>query len=321
MKNNQPETDTYNAINLFMRKMAFTFLILVLIIFTGFSVLFTIYDVNPIKSLVYLYTMLHIIWLVGLLYYKNLSIETLIVMYLSFILVAIHPLTCIFWSAGNAIAFFWYLLILIGAIVFNMRHIKIWIFLTATVVISVFFFSSFIFPDVELTPEIMYWSNVMTVISTVLLASFFSVIYVKKIDLEESMLAKKLQTNVEDAENLEKDTALYNNIIKYLGENKPFRNPDFNAHALAKALNSNVNYISRAISAGGDGDFRTLINSFRISYAKFMLDNGAMEKYTIDYIYTEAGYKYRSTFNAAFKLITGMTPSDYISQQNANNNS
>jgi len=319
MKNNQAENDIDNAISLFLRKMAILFFIFVSIIFIGFSVLYSINNIEPIKYFMYLYTMQHIIWLFGIICYKDISIAALIMVYLSYILVAIYPITCIYWNAGNPVAFSWYLLIAIGAIVFNMRHIGAWIFITVVAVISVFFFSSSLFPHIDSESLMIHYVNVMTVISTVLLTSFLAIVYTKKTHIEESMRNKKLQKNVEDAENLERDKTLYNNIIEYLEKNKPFRNPDFNAQALAKALNSNVSYISRAISAGGDGDFRTLLNSFRINYAKSMLDGEAIEKYTIDYIYTEAGYKYRSTFNAAFKLITGMTPSDYVlSRQNTN---
>jgi len=317
MKNNQIENDIIIAINSFLHKMAIIFLIFVLIIFTGFSVLYTIYNVEPIKYFLYLYTIQHLVWLGGILYYKGISIEALIIMYLSYILVAMYPLTCIYWNAGDPIVFSWYLLILIGAMAFNIRHIGIWIFTIAIVVISVFFFSSFLFPHKELESLMIHQANIMTVISAILLTSFFAIVYTKKAHIEESMRTKRLQKDVEDAEILERDKTLYVNIIGYLEKNKPFRNPDFNTQTLAKALNSNVNYISRAISAGGGSDFRTLLNSFRISYAKSMLDSGAMKKYTIDYIYTEAGYKYRSTFNAAFKLFTGMTPSDYLSLQNA----
>ena len=321
MKNNQTENEIDDAINLFLRKMTICFLIFVLIIFTWFTVLFTINDVEPVKYFLYSYTIQHIIWLAGIIRYKEIPIEVLIMVYLSYIMVAIYPLTCIYWNAGDPIVFSWYLLILIGAIVFNTRYIGTWIFMIAVVVISVFFLSSFFYPHKESESLMIYYADIITIISTVFLTSFFAIVYAKKTRIEESIRNKKLQKNVEDAENLERDKILYNKIIEYLEKNQPFRNPDFNAQTLAKALNSNVNYISRAINAGGNDDFRMLLNSFRISYVKSMLDGCALEKYTIDYIYTEAGYKHRSTFNAAFKLITGMTPSDYASQQKINNNS
>jgi len=173
------------------------------------------------------------------------------------------------------------------------------------------------FPQDHFTPLLHERANIMSVIISIILTAFFIMVYVKNKNIDESMRAETLQAAVED---LEKNKALYNRIVEYLEKNEPFKNPDFDVHALARELNSNKNNISKAITAGEGGDFRTLLNRFRINYAKSMLDSGVMKIYTIDYIYTEAGYKYRSTFNNAFKNIIGMTPSDYAFPQNTNNN-
>ena len=321
MKNNQTENDINNAINLFLRKMAIIFISFVLVMFIGFAILFTINDSDPIKYFLYLYAIQHIMLLVGIIYFKDISIETSIRFYLCYIITALYPIVCICWNTGDPVVFFWYMLVLIGASVFDMRHIKIWIFITVVVIISVFFFSSslFSYKDVEL--QVISVANILTIIAVALMTSFFAIVFMKKTDIEKSMHTKELQTYADNAENLEKYMTLYNNIIEYLEKDKPFRDPDFSPQALAKALNSNIIYISRAINVGSGNNFNALLNSFRIGYVKSMLDCGAIKKYTIDYIYAEAGYKYRSTFNSAFKLITGTTPSDYVSRQNANNNS
>jgi len=304
-----------NVATLFLRKMIVVFLVIVLVLYTSFTVLFVLFNIEPFKYLMYMYIFQHVMWLFGLVYFKKLSFEPLITMYLSYILVAQYPIACIYWNSGNPIVFSWYLLVILGAIVFDRRNIGLWIPWISTMVISIFFCSP-LFPKENFSALFTNLTNILTVIATIVLASFFAIVYVKKTNIDESIQAETLKTTAENAENLERDRALYNEIINYLEKNKPFKNPNFNAQALAMALNSNVNYISKAISVGGSGDFHTLLNSFRINYAKSMLDSGAMKKYTIDYIYTEAGYKYRSTFNSAFKDIMGMTPSDYVSQQN-----
>ena len=316
MKKYQIENNR-NDVILFLRKMIIIYLIIVFIIFTGFTILFEVYDVKPIKYLVYIYTLHHLIWIFGLIYFKELPIEPIIMIYLSYIIVALQPIVCIFWNSGNPIAFSWYLLVFFGCIVFNLRHITIWILLTIIVVISVFIFSP-LFPQNDFSPWLTRTTNILTIIFTTILVAFFAIIYVKKNSIEESIQSKTLGIKVKDEDEIKRDKILYNDIIEYLEKNKPFKNPDFNAHLLSKALHTNVNYISKALSVGGHDDFRALLNNFRINYVKSMLDNGAMKKYTIDYIYTEAGYKYRSTFNASFKLITGMTPSEYVSQLKTN---
>jgi len=268
----------------------------------------------------YIYAFQHIVWLFGFLYFKDMSSETVIRVYLSYVLIAFYPIACTFWNAGNPVVFFWYLLILFGAIVFDRKNVNLWIPWILGIVLSIFFLSS-IFPNENITPISTYKLNILTVIATIILASYFALVSMKMADIAESMQNETVRTTEENTENLKRDKALYEAIIKYLEENKPFKNPDFNAQLLAKALNTNINYISRAVNAGGSDDFHALLNKFRIDYVKSMLDSGAINRYTTDYIYTEAGYRHRSTFNAAFKSIMGMTPSDYISQQKINDNS
>jgi len=305
---------------IFMRKAIIIFLIIALILLTGFTVLYTVHGLKSITNILYICILQHIMWLYGILHFKDLSVDSVIKMYLSFILAIFYPIVCIYWGSGSPVVFFWYFIIIIGAIVFDRRNLGLWIFCTLAIVFSVFFAYP-LFPHENFTPLLTYQTNLLTIISTIILASFFAIVFMKQSKFDESMQAETLRITTENEENIERDKELYNDIINYLEKNKPFKNPDFNAHALAKALNTNVTYISKAIKTGDNGNFNTLISNFRINYVKSMLDSGALKKYTIDYIYAEAGYKYRSTFNAAFKGITGMTPSDYVSQHNTSANS
>ena len=313
MRNNHTKSDN-NVATPFLRKAAVSFLIIVSILCAGFTTLYVVYDFKPGRCLMYLLTVQHLIWLAGVLIYKKIPLEPVIMFYLSYILISLYPFVCMYWNSGDPVMFFWYVLIIIGVITFKIPNIELWIILTLGIVVSVFFFSS-LFPQESLTPTLISNANILTVISTIILASFFAIVYVKRNNIDESMLEETLRATTKSVENSDRDKALYNDIIYYLENNKPFKDPNFSAYTLAKALNTNVNYISKAISAGDSDNFNTLLNSFRINYIKSMLDSGALKKYTIDYIYTEAGYKHRSTFNTAFKSITGMTPSDYASQQ------
>jgi len=315
-------TKNTNTQSHLLRKIIVFFLVITIILCCCFAVLYAIHDVKILKLFLHLLIIQHVLWLVGFLYYKELSIKTLIMMYLSYILVALYPIACIYWNSGNPVVFSWYLLVMFGAIVFQMRSIGVWISVILILVISVFFFSH-LFPNENLTSLLIYRANILTVVSSITFFAFFTTVYAKKIQYDdyESMHVKVSQSAIaESHENLERDEALYNNIINYIEKNQPFKNPDFNTHSLATALNSNVTYISKAISVCNGGNFNVMLNHFRINYVKSLIDSGALKKYTIDYIYAKAGYKHRSTFNAAFKNIIGMTPSEYASVQNANDN-
>lgn len=316
-KNGINEINT-NLLNVFLRKMIIVFLIIVSIIYICFTVVYMMYNVPLLRYLMLACSIQHIIWLILFLFFikdmpLDMPLEPLILMYLAYISATIFPFTCMYWHGDHPVSFFWYMIVLVGAMAFNINNITPWIVLIALLVICVFLFSH-IFPDIDLLPFIHY-INIITIVSVFVLSAFFATMFVQMKKIKESVSVETLQKNDENPENYD---ALYRDIINHLETHKPFKDYHFNAQTLAKEIKTNVNYISKAISVGTNGveNFNTLINRFRIEHVKSLLNSNTMKKYTIDYIYAEAGYKYRSTFNAAFKNITGMTPSDYISQIN-----
>ena len=50
----------------------------------------------------------------------------------------------------------------------------------------------------------------------------------------------------------------------------------------------------------------------RIECVKRLLHENDIEKVTLMYIYTEAGFSNQSTFNRVFKQMENITPSEYI---------
>jgi len=121
----------------------------------------------------------------------------------------------------------------------------------------------------------------------------------------------KEEKDGKDLENIKFDT-LYTAILTYFSEKKPYCNPDFTIEQLAKDLNSNVKYISKAIKIKENVNFNFFLNKYRISMIKEMIANDFHNKYTLRYIYFKSGFRHQSTFNKAFKDIEGMTPSKYI---------
>ncbi|KAB2844021.1 MAG: AraC family transcriptional regulator, partial [Melioribacteraceae bacterium] len=78
---------------------------------------------------------------------------------------------------------------------------------------------------------------------------------------------------------------------------------------LAENLNIHPNHLSQIINEKLGQNFFDFINSYRIKEAeKLLLKNG---KKTILEIAFEVGFNSKSTFNAAFKKHTGVTPTAY----------
>jgi len=104
---------------------------------------------------------------------------------------------------------------------------------------------------------------------------------------------------------------LYNNIIDYFETKQPYRQPNYRLAMLATDLNTNTKYLSEAINAHFGGTFESLLNKYRLDFAKKMLDEQLADKYTIEYIYTMAGYSSRSAFYQNFRKTFKMKPMEY----------
>jgi len=77
---------------------------------------------------------------------------------------------------------------------------------------------------------------------------------------------------------------------------------------VAQELNYSKFYISRMVTNTFGCNFRTLINTYRVSMAQNLLVSSAK---TINEIAFECGFKNQSSFNRIFLKHSGITPSDY----------
>ena len=109
---------------------------------------------------------------------------------------------------------------------------------------------------------------------------------------------------------------LYFDIISELDVNKPYQNFNYSRKKLAERLNTNETYISKALSLKNIKNFNSLLNQYRVNQVKEALINSSFKDETIEDIYLRAGFNQQSTFNRVFKVFTGLTPSEYIENQN-----
>ncbi|GGD51618.1 hypothetical protein GCM10011357_04430 [Lacimicrobium alkaliphilum] len=93
-----------------------------------------------------------------------------------------------------------------------------------------------------------------------------------------------------------------------MSEKTLFKDEDLSLNRLATEISVSENYISETLSQELNTNFFQFVNSFRINEAKKLLTDTNLPVTTIVY---EVGYKSKSTFNAAFKKIEGVTPSAY----------
>jgi AraC-like DNA-binding protein len=92
-----------------------------------------------------------------------------------------------------------------------------------------------------------------------------------------------------------------------------FREKGMTAAKLAGKLNISPRYLSALLKQHYQLRFNDFINAYRIDFIKDKLDRGEWKNVTFDALAEDAGFTSRSTFYAAFKKKTGLTPATYIS--------
>ena len=139
--------------------------------------------------------------------------------------------------------------------------------------------------------------------------------HLQKIILKEKLQTIPLQENIsqetqnEDTENLNK---LFSEVEYLLETEKLYTIPDLNINTLAKKLNSNRTYLSKAINSVSDKSFNEFINEYRIAEAKRLLYSKESDLITIDAIGNKAGFNSKATFFRVFKSISGVTPNYFL---------
>lgn len=161
---------------------------------------------------------------------------------------------------------------------------------------------------------------------TIAYMSFFILYYYKEIKILEVkqhafVISNTAQTqneiNTETTSVVKVNTEdplfdLYKKIIQHFDSEKPYQNPDFNIKKLADIMETNTTYVSRALNTYGAKNFSTLVNEYRVAEVKEGLLQSLHLKFTLEHVYSKAGFKKQPTFNRVFKEQTGYTPSEYI---------
>lgn len=103
-------------------------------------------------------------------------------------------------------------------------------------------------------------------------------------------------------------------LEKLMQNEKLFLNKDLTISKVAKRLETNRTYLSEEIRQHFGCNFSDYIKQYRIKEAMLRLTAPENLQLTIEAVAGEVGFNSKSTFNTAFKKITGVTPSFYREQ-------
>jgi AraC-like DNA-binding protein len=245
------------------------------------------------------------------------SIDTLVRLY--FIVAPLYNFFVMlkFWNLSVA-SFVWLVPLPLGAYIFlSAKEVFLYTFYSIiTIVIGVILASTIEFNFIQHTREQVRATDIFLFASNISVVTLL-VYYKDKIrrleiltEIEEK--EKIILPVTLDNKNSEMAESIFQQIEQKMTEESLFKDENFNISVLSTILMVNNNYISKAIRSKGFSNFNSYINSLRIKYVKQLMNEKDLEKVTLMYIYTEAGFTSQSTFNRAFKQEEGVTPSEYL---------
>lgn len=324
MHNKLPELDTI------LKEVCVRYFCAMIIASSFFAVYYWYEDIKPLNIIVGACPIVHILLFVIPYKLNYQALKPLISVYLIYVSVFLFLQIIFFWSFGQITVFMWYSIIPIAAMIFFKRKTVIFWSIYVLVLICLGFIVVPFMPEryyQKPTDNQLMVINIMTIVLNISFVMLF-IYYHNKISLikelqlrqSEELLENKGEEEIETKEvEIEKFESLYNEILTYFSEKKPYCNPDFTIVQLAEDLDSNVKYISRVIKLKENVNFSVFLNMYRISLVKELIADNYHNKYTIGYIYTTAGFRHQSTFNKVFKEIEGVTPSEYIKSSRIRN--
>ncbi|RPD37940.1 helix-turn-helix domain-containing protein [Chitinophaga barathri] len=166
-------------------------------------------------------------------------------------------------------------------------------------------------------PDVMYYAMVVKFIMTV--GIYFTV-------YQKLVLANSLQkeTPAETPGRKYKTSALRTETQEYIvrrlqkvmQERQLFLQPDIRMKELADELGTSTNYLSQTVNEKMQLSFPDYINALRVNHAKHLICSQENNDLKMQEVYAQSGFANKTTFNKAFKDITGMTPTEYRAKYN-----
>ncbi|MBQ9451064.1 MAG: helix-turn-helix domain-containing protein [Bacteroidales bacterium] len=106
--------------------------------------------------------------------------------------------------------------------------------------------------------------------------------------------------------------ALMTRITALMEERQLYLQPGLSLRDVAQALGTNVRYISDSINSSTGASFSDYVNGYRVRHAQaLMKDRPSMP---LSAVATESGFSSESTFFRNFKVLTGKTPLQWLSE-------
>ena len=116
---------------------------------------------------------------------------------------------------------------------------------------------------------------------------------------------------VTDASFKSKMPVYVESLKNWMEQERPYLYKDFKLTDVGRQLPLNRSYLSRLFNEGFGKNFSEVVRSYRVEYAKEVLSTHP--EFSLQTVAGLCGFSSDSTFIRAFRILTGMTPSQYRS--------
>lgn len=142
------------------------------------------------------------------------------------------------------------------------------------------------------------------------------VLYKQSLDVKKyiDFIKEQRQERTKETEDSERKTSLFEQLDAYMQESEIYKDSDVTREVVAKALNTNRQYLADAIKAEINMTFMDYVNEYRLNFARNQLIID--ESVPVNNIIQEAGFISNATFYRLFKEKFGMTPSELRQAKN-----
>ncbi|MDR2118973.1 MAG: AraC family transcriptional regulator [Tannerellaceae bacterium] len=256
-----------------------------------------------------------VVYFIPAVYIKKLVIPYFFI----FMLLAYYPMTVFYLVKGVSVPLFWYIVIpVIIYTVHGERSARWWIWCLSLLLST--FALAFVFRHIVYRDELVFKNPAPFIIflrSDMINATFaflsicYSLYYMDCFRRIRTDCASETEEPLSaDSSEQEKYGKIYEQIESYFETKQPYLNPDLKIAQMAYELNINSVYLTKAIRFRKNTNFNNFINFYRVERAKKLMQTN-LHKYTIEHIYLSSGFNSQSSFNRAFKIQEGVTPSEY----------
>ncbi|MFC3560217.1 helix-turn-helix domain-containing protein [Pedobacter jamesrossensis] len=101
-------------------------------------------------------------------------------------------------------------------------------------------------------------------------------------------------------------------VDELMAAQKIYLEPELTLTDLAKKIGTNASLLSKVINGVYGKNFNDYVNEFRVKEAIRLLKTPPYQNFNLLAVAYDAGFNSKSTFNRAFKKVTGRSPKDYM---------